>query len=101
MQGFLHKLFLQKWDQFGWKIHYGMRLLDAIYLGLLGSLVFHMKQDPTGTSKHVQPSLLLLSMAPIVEEDVRGPRPTDPSPNDPSPTPSQFSCRALALHLFS
>ena len=46
MQGFLHKLFLEKWHRFGSRIHYARRLADALILILLLSLGFGLKESP-------------------------------------------------------
>ena len=71
MQGFIHKLFLQKWNLFGRHIHYVMRTLDLIYVALLAWLAMHMKNSPHSVSYVSHPLAIILSILPIAEEDIR------------------------------
>ena len=43
MTGFLHKLYRQKWDKFGWKLHWARRVLDVAALALIGTIALELK----------------------------------------------------------
>ena len=46
LQGFLHKLFVQKWHRFGKHIFYTLRAVDLAFLVLLLVLAFRLKGEP-------------------------------------------------------
>jgi len=45
MQGFIHKLFVQKWNLFGWRIHYTRRAIDVLIFFALLAVAFALKDD--------------------------------------------------------
>ena len=71
MQGFIHDLFRQKWTRFGRRFHVVMRVFDGCYLVLLVWLLFQMKMSPQSTNLTVNPTMVIVSMVPIIEEDSR------------------------------
>ena len=42
MQGFLHALFLQKWDKYARRMHWAYRLLDVVYLAQVIYMGFYI-----------------------------------------------------------
>jgi hypothetical protein len=71
-EGFLHKLFEEKWERFGqrmWVVH---RLLDLVYLVPLVTNALWLKEAPVVALQQTWlPICTLLTMGPCLEEDVR------------------------------
>ena len=71
-EGFLHKLFEEKWERFGqrmWMVH---RLLDLVYLVPLVTNALWLKEAPMVALQQTWlPICTLLTMGPCLEEDVR------------------------------
>ena len=59
-QGFLFRLFEQKYNRFGWLIHYPWRLLDACILCLIGYLCTVIKSEEAKAQHHLFLALLPL-----------------------------------------
>ena len=60
MQGFVHKLFCQKWSRFGAAIHYCKLLVHVSYLVLLTVITFGLKERPEYVRQYVYlPSIVL------------------------------------------
>ena len=72
MNGFIYRLFTQKWTKYGRKLYYARLSLDALLLGLLLVLSVHLKtaivQD---TLTKVLCAAMIGVMIVIVEEEVR------------------------------
>ena len=72
MNGFIYKLYLEKWERFGRKIHYARRLIDVTLIVSIAVQTFIIKSD-LGRLPEARPYavLNLVLMALITEEEVR------------------------------
>jgi hypothetical protein len=74
MQGFLHKLFVEKWALFGRRIHYVRRAIDVLTFSSLLTVAFTLKADLAQANEswvHALCYLILCLMALSTEEEVR------------------------------
>jgi hypothetical protein len=73
LEGFLHKLFLEKWRKFGLTLHSGLRACELLYLLSLLTLTMWLKEWPESCladGRWLAWSVLAASV-PMIEEDVR------------------------------
>lgn len=72
MQGFVHKLFCQKWHRFGAAIHYTKLLAHLSYLALLILITFGLKERPEHVREYVAlPRAVLLLLLGLVCSELR------------------------------
>jgi hypothetical protein len=73
LEGFLHKLFVQKWQRFGRAMHSVLRLFELLYLLSLVTLTMWLKESPEGCLANGKwlAACVLGFTVPMVEEDVR------------------------------
>ena len=72
MGGMIHRLFVEKWDRFGYNIWVVHRILDLCYLVPLVSNSLWLKEAPLSALQATWlPATTLLAMIPCLEEDVR------------------------------
>ena len=70
--GFLHRLFEEKWERFGQKMWMVHRLLDLVYLVPLCTNALWLKEAPVSALQQTWlPICTLLTMGPCLEEDIR------------------------------
>ena len=73
LEGFLHKLFVQKWQRFGRAIHIALRVFELLYLSALLTLTMWLKEWPEDCLENGRwlPVCVLAAAVPMVEEDFR------------------------------
>jgi len=72
MNGFIYKLYIEKWHRFGRKVHYARRALDLAIIIIITIETFAIKSDPRtmgGVHGYVYASLALMGL--VVEEELR------------------------------
>lgn len=72
MNGFIYKLFLEKWERFGRKIHYARRLIDLALLVSLTTQTYIIKSHPERLVEVRSLSILaFILMGAVIEEEAR------------------------------
>eukprot|EP00322_Chrysochromulina_rotalis_P000732 CAMPEP_0115884524 /NCGR_PEP_ID=MMETSP0287-20121206/30166_1 /TAXON_ID=412157 /ORGANISM="Chrysochromulina rotalis, Strain UIO044" /LENGTH=897 /DNA_ID=CAMNT_0003340839 /DNA_START=17 /DNA_END=2710 /DNA_ORIENTATION=+ len=72
MEGFIHEIFMEKWNHFGKHMWFVHRSLDVAYLCPLVANALWLKEDPEhALAARWLPALTLLMMMPSLEEDLR------------------------------
>ena len=72
MLGFVHKLFREKWNGYGWKLHYARLVLDFAVTAMLILLAFWLKEYPE-QQQSMAPLVytILVLMVVLIEEELR------------------------------
>ena len=72
-EGFLHKVYVQKWKRFGRAYHTWLRVLEALYVLSLLTLTLWLKEAPESFLENGRwvGAVVLACSAPMIEEDLR------------------------------